>query len=195
MIAVTTHRTATPAPSPAIACAVAPRRVVWPVRRRSQRPLSSSPRSSLVLVEQPPDGAEDHERHGDLEDGEARYRLELRCWPEQGTHGLVGAVRCGQSIALRRCLVERHVADLGRGDGDAEDAAPEDPRTSGLTGAQSRDHGGGRSLRARAGPTAILSTEPKVNAPWPSSPYWARNNSSNEGSRLNSSVTPTAPAP
>ena len=53
MIAVTTHRTAAPAPSPAIAFAVAPRRVVWPVSRRSQRPLSSSPRSSLVLVSSP----------------------------------------------------------------------------------------------------------------------------------------------
>ncbi len=53
MTAVTYHSVTAPAPSPPRACAVAPRRVVRPVSSSSQRPLSSSPRSSLVLVRRP----------------------------------------------------------------------------------------------------------------------------------------------
>ena len=53
MMAVTAHKVTSPPPRPAIVWAVAPRRVVWPQSRRSHRPLSSSPRSSLVLVSRP----------------------------------------------------------------------------------------------------------------------------------------------
>ncbi len=53
MTAVSAHSARTPAPRPPSAWAAAPRRVVWPASRSSQRPLSSSPRSSLVLVSSP----------------------------------------------------------------------------------------------------------------------------------------------
>ena len=53
MTAVTAHSTKTPAPRPPSAWAAAPRRVVCPASSSSQRPLSSSPRSSLVLVSRP----------------------------------------------------------------------------------------------------------------------------------------------
>jgi hypothetical protein len=53
MMAVIAQRVTKPAPRPAIPWAVAPRRVVWPQRRRSHLPLSSSPRSNRVLVSSP----------------------------------------------------------------------------------------------------------------------------------------------
>ena len=51
--AATAHSAARPTARPPLACAAACRRVVCPVRRSSQRPASSSPRSSLVLVSSP----------------------------------------------------------------------------------------------------------------------------------------------
>ena len=53
MSAVSAHSVATPAPSPITAWPVAPRRVVCPMTNRSQRPVSSSPRSSRVPVRRP----------------------------------------------------------------------------------------------------------------------------------------------
>ena len=55
MIALVPHSVRTPTPKPAMASAVARRRVVRPTRRRSHRPESSSPRSSRVLVRSPHD--------------------------------------------------------------------------------------------------------------------------------------------
>ena len=52
-IAVSAHSAHAPAPSPASAWAVARRRVVWPASSSSQRPSSSSPRSSRVEVSSP----------------------------------------------------------------------------------------------------------------------------------------------
>src|SRR6185437_5925544 len=51
--AVSAHSTKAPTPRPPNACDVALRRVTGPASRRSQRALSSSPRSSLVLVKVP----------------------------------------------------------------------------------------------------------------------------------------------
>ena len=81
MTAVTAHSATTPAPRPASAWAVAPRRVVWPARSRSQRPAVLLAAQQPGAGEEPPHGAEDHERHGDLEDGEAGDGLELGAGP------------------------------------------------------------------------------------------------------------------
>jgi hypothetical protein len=53
LAAVMTQKTAKPTPSPAIACALPLRRVVWPASRSSQRPESSSPRESRVPASSP----------------------------------------------------------------------------------------------------------------------------------------------
>ena len=53
MMAVVTQRVRAPTPRPAMAWAAARRGVVGPPSRRAQRPTSSSPRSSRVLVRSP----------------------------------------------------------------------------------------------------------------------------------------------
>lgn len=82
--------------------------------------------------EQPPHRAEDHQGHRDLEDGEPGDGLELGRRPEQRAHRLVRAVGGGQGISLGLGLVNGGVADGRRGDGNAEDVAPDDAGPNGL---------------------------------------------------------------
>ena len=99
MIAVIAHSVTRPAPRPAIAWAAAPRRVVWPAEEEIPAPGVLLAAQEPGARQQPPHGAEDHERHGDLEDGEAAHRLELWGGPEEGAHRLVRAVGGGQGAS------------------------------------------------------------------------------------------------
>ena len=194
MTAVNAHNTRRPAPRPTSACRGRATSGCLPGRQQVPPTVVFLTAQQLRAEEQPPHGAEDHERHGDLEDGEARHRLELRRRTEQGAGGLVRAVGGSERIALGLGLVDRRVADLGRRNGNAEDETPQGPGADGPRRGEPADHRARHA--APGGPVARRRGQPASwrAEPWSTTfpPYWARNSSSSEGSLIRSLVTPAS---
>ena len=104
MIAVVPQSVKTPTPKPAMAWAVGA-----PAGRQAHE--EEVPAAGVLLAAQQPRAGQesprrtkDHQRHGDLEDGEATHGLELGSGPEKRAHRLVRAVGGGQGVALGRGL-------------------------------------------------------------------------------------------